>query len=353
MKTTARPAAVDAFEIGSFVIPPGSRLSVDLPFSLLSNHTPMTLPVHVVHGTRPGPVLFISAAVHGDEVLGVEIIRRILRRPALKRLRGTLLAIPIVNAYGFISHSRYLPDRRDLNRSFPGSGGGSLAAQLADLFLREIVQRSDVGIDLHSASANRTNLPQVRVSDYEGRLRELADAFGAPLIMEANLREGSLRAAAREHGVDMLLYEGGEALRFDEFAIRVGERGILSVMRTLGMVAEKAGPAPRRLPVLSRKSSWVRAPAGGLFRAYRPSGAAVGDDDILGVISDPFGEKEVEVTAGMSGIIIGRTNLPVINQGDALFHIARVAKPDEAENTIGAISGEIDSHTMFDEDEII
>ena len=170
------------FRIGPCDIAPGTRQSVDLPVSVLSNHTKMTLPVHVVHGSKPGPVLFLSAVVHGDEILGVEIIRRVLRHAALKHLGGTVLAVPIVNALGFLNHSRYMPDRRDLNRSFPGSDHGSLASLLADLFMREVVMRSDYGIDLHTAALHRTNLPQIRVAPDQPELIELAEAFGAPVV---------------------------------------------------------------------------------------------------------------------------------------------------------------------------
>jgi predicted deacylase len=346
-------AGVNAFEIGGILLPPGARRTVDLPVSQLSNHTPMHLPVHVVHGRAPGPVIFVSGVIHGDEIQGVEIIRRVLKSPALDALAGTLLAIPIVNGYGFIARSRYLPDRRDLNRSFPGSDRGSLAAQLANLFLKEIVARADIGIDLHTAGAHRTNLPQIRVDKPSARLEALAEAFGAPVVLEAALRPGSLRLAAREIGVDVLLYEGGEALRFDELSIRIGARGVLSVMQALGMVPADAVAPPQRKPVRVRDSSWVRAPDGGIFRAYRGTGDAVAQGELLGMVSDPLGEVEHEVRARLSGIVIGRANLPVVNQGDALFHIAELMRIEAAERHIGAIGSEVETLPLFDEDEII
>ena len=209
-----------AFEIGGQRIAAGTRARVDIPVSQLSNHTPVNLSVEVIHGRRAGPVLFVSAAIHGDEVIGVEILRRLLRAAPLTAMTGTLLAVPIVNTFGFLNHSRYLPDRRDLNRVFPGVAQGSMASQLAHIFMQEVVRRADVGIDLHSAAIHRTNLPQLRLTPGNERLAELGAAFGAPVMMEAKLREGSLRMAAEEAGVDVLLYEGGEGLRFDEFAAR-------------------------------------------------------------------------------------------------------------------------------------
>ena len=341
------------FELDGNSVPAGSRATVDLPVSVLSNHTPIMLSVQVVHGTRPGPTVFVSAAVHGDEIIGVEIIRRLLRSPALKRLAGTLLCIPVVNAFGFISHQRYLPDRRDLNRSFPGSANGSLAGQLAHMFLSHIVARCEVGIDLHSAAINRVNLPQIRVSPSDDHALELAEAFGAPIILLSDLRPGSLRGEARERGVSMLLYEAGEGLRFDEFAVRAGVAGILRVLRKLNMTAQRHAPERKHKPLTSRGSSWVRAPAGGILRAFRTIGDSVAENEMVGVISDPFGEVETEVNARHAGLIIGRTNLPVVNQGDALFHVARVEKPHAAGGRVDEIAEALQSDPMLDEDEIL
>lgn len=342
-----------AFEMGGQEVPAGERRTLQLPVSVLSDNTPMSLPVHVIHGRKDGPVLFVSAAVHGDEIQGVEIIRRLLLRSRFQRLEGTLIAVPIVNAYGFISHSRYLPDRRDLNRSFPGSEKGSLASRLANLFLTEVVMRSDIGIDLHSAAVHRSNLPQIRIAKGDAKLDELAMTFGAPIIIQAPVRPGSLRAAAAEHDVDVMLYEAGEALRFDEHAIRVGERGVLSVMHHLGMVSARKSTIPREPSVRSSKSSWVRAPEGGILRTHQMNGAAVAKGDLMGVVSDPFGEVQSEVVAPNAGIVIGRTNLPIVNQGDALFHIAEVSGPVAAGDRIEAMSEDVGNSSMFDEDEII
>ncbi|OSP54678.1 succinylglutamate desuccinylase/aspartoacylase family protein [Pseudoruegeria sp. SK021] len=341
------------FQIGTKRVAPGARRTVELPVSVLSDHTPVSISVHVVHGRRPGPTMFVSAAVHGDEVIGVEIARRLMRAPSLDNLKGTLLIAPIVNTFGFLNHSRYLPDRRDLNRSFPGSPKGSLAARLARLFMVEIVARSDFGIDLHSAAIHRTNLPQIRVSPSKPETMELAEAFGAPVILTAPLREGSMRQAAQKEGVDMLLFEAGEGLRFDEFAVRSGVSGILRVMRKLDMVPAKGIARPTSAPIKATSSSWMRAPAGGLVRMYKTTGEAVHQGDLLGVVSDPFGEVESDLVATESGLIIGRSNLPIVNEGDGLFHIATVSRPDQNEETIGDMATQLSADPLFDEDEII
>lgn len=311
---------------------PGTRTTIELPVGRLYTHTPMTMPIHVIQGKKPGPRLFISAAIHGDEINGVEIIRRLLKLPALKRLSGTIIAVPIVNTYGLINHSRYLPDRRDLNRSFPGTEKGSLAARLANLFMNEIVTQSTHGIDLHTGALHRDNLPQIRANMDDEETHKLASAFDVPVIISSNLRDGSLREAAAEYGIPMLLYEAGEALRFNEISIRAGVKGIVNVMRTLEMLPPSKRKTKKHIePVVARSSSWVRSSESGILRAMVPLGSRVKRNTLLGVVADPFGEFETNVTSTFSGIVIGRTNLPLVNEGDALYHIARFEDIHEVE----------------------
>ena len=309
----------------------------------------MVLPVNVVHGEEPGPVLFISGVIHGDEIQGVEIIRRILVHPALGKIRGTILAVPIVNSFGFINHTRYMSDRRDLNRSFPGSDRGSLASLVADLFFREVVLRSQYGIDLHTAALHRTNLPQVRVAAGDSDLLTLAEAFAPPVILVSKLREKSLRLSAAEAGVKVLLYEGGEALRFDEAAIDMGVKGTIRVMEAIGMIEAAPRRAPMPETVFSISSSWVRAPEGGILHTIRRAGDRVGKREVIGVVADPLGLQSVPVVSEDDGIIVGRTNLPLVNRGDALFHIAK-SKPLAS---IKRMPKPEATAALYDEDEII
>lgn len=317
----------EEFYINKTPVPPGTRTTIDLHVARLYTHSEVTMPVHVVHGRQPGPRLFVSAAIHGDEINGVEIIRRLLKLPLLKHLRGVLLAVPIVNVHGFINHSRYLPDRRDLNRSFPGSADGSLTARLAHLFVTEILLNATHGIDLHTGSLHRSNLPQIRANlDHEETLR-LARSFPVPVLLNAPIREGSLRDVAARHDIPVLLYEAGEALRFNEPSIKVGLRGVVDVMRALEML-----PPPktrsRRTPLAVRASTWVRSPESGIFRTTSILGQQVRKGDVLGVVADPFGERETDIRATTGGIIIGRMHLPLINEGDALFHVAHHERAD-------------------------
>ncbi len=330
----------DGFAIGGAVVAPATRKTLELPVASLYSHAPMTLPVQVICGKVDGPRLFVSAAVHGDEINGVEIIRRLLRLPLLKKLRGTLLAIPIVNVYGFVNRSRYLPDRRDLNRSFPGSVRGSMAARLADLFLREIVDRSDYGIDLHTGAIHRENLPQLRANLDDAETARIATVFRVPVLLNSDLRDGSLREIAAERGIPMLLYEAGEALRFDEHAIRAGVKGIIAVMRELKMLPASSRQSRQPEPLVARSTSWVRAERSGILRATAALGTRVRKGETVGVIADPFGEQESEVLAGNHGIVIGRTNLPLVNEGEALFHLARFESTRVAEDVVEAFQAD-------------
>lgn len=340
------------FEIDTQIIAPGTRASVTLPVSTLPDHTPVGLSIEVLHGKRAGPTMFVSAAVHGDEVIGVEIVRRLLRSPQLSALRGTLMVIPVVNSFGFLSRSRYLPDRRDLNRCFPGHPSGSLGSRLAHIFLNDVVLRCDFGVDLHSAAVHRTNLPQVRVSAGDALTHKMALDFGAPVVLTSSLRDGSLRAVAAKSGVPIVLYEAGEGLRFDEMAVRAGVAGILRVMRGQDMLPAKGIAKAKSAPHLCSNSHWLRAPAGGLLRTFRAEGEMVAQGDLLATISDPFGAVDTDLIADAPGILIGRAILPVVNEGDAVFHLAQLS-PRADEDTVDDLASQLESDPMFDEDEII
>lgn len=317
------------------IIRPGDRISIKLPSPELYTYTPIDIPVNVINSKNPGPRLFVCGAIHGDEISGVEIIRRLLKLSVLKKLKkGSLIAVPIVNMYGFIYQSRYLPDRRDLNRSFPGRKTGSLTSRLARLFMDEIVTHCTHGIDLHSGTIHRRNLPQIRVNLEQHGTERLAKAFNAPVILSANLRDGSLRRAASEIGIPVLVYEGGEALRFNEIAIRTGVRGVLNVMKELGMIDKTNGHkkiAPIR-PITVRSSIWIRAPRSGIMHAFKSLGKKVEKGERIGIIADPFGSEEIDIISPRTGIIIGHTNIPLINGGEALFHIACFKKVKNAKS---------------------
>lgn len=333
------------FEIGGKLIQPGQRVTVELAVPDLYTHTGITLPVCVIHGRKDGPVLFLSGAIHGDEINGVEIIRRILKSKAMNNLKGTLLAVPVVNIYGFINKTRYLPDRRDLNRSFPGSETGSLASRMANVFLSEIVSRCTHGIDLHTAAIHRDNLPQIRALMDDPETQRIALAFSLPVILNTRIVEGSLRESAEKTGVSVIVYEAGEALRFDEASIRGGVKGIISVMREIDMLPKSKKPHREYNPLVAKSSTWVRAPQSGILRSMKVLGATVTKNELMGFISDPFGETEKEVRATEHGIIIGRTNIPLVNEGEALFHIAQFKSTRDVAGQVEQSRNELDPST--------
>ncbi len=307
--------------IGGEAIAPGQRRRIEIPVSRLPTQTLITLPVVVIHGKEPGPILWLSAAIHGDEINGVDIIRQVLEIVRPKELRGTLLAVPVVNIFGFIEQSRYLPDRRDLNRSFPGSAQGSLASQLAHLFMTEIVNHSTHGIDLHTAAQPRINLPQIRANLDDPETYRCAKAFGAPILLHANTRDGSLRQSASKQGIPILLYEAGEALRFDPESIRVGVEGIFRVMNALEMYENPfSSVQPNSVEV--RETKWVRGPISGIFHLKVKLGQSVEKRQLLGFITDTFGDTNVKVRAPQEGIVIGHTQNPLVNQGDGIINLA-------------------------------
>ncbi len=325
-KTGSKAKARAPFEISGVRAPAGKLTQVELRVARMPTGMWMSLPVGVLHGRHPGPVIWISAAIHGDELNGVPIIRHVIDRIDPKELSGTVLAVPAVNVFGLVQESRYLPDRRDLNRCFPGSKRGSSASQLAHLFMQEIVEPCELGLDLHTGSGGRTNLPQVRCDLEEPETARLAAEFGAPVSLHARLRDGSLRAAARELGKTVLVYEAGEANRFDVEAIDTGVGGVLRVMKALGMIPYGV-EAPEKTPKICWASSWVRARRTGFCEMLVRLGAEVDEGQSVAVVFDALGRDRSLVKAKSSGILIGHVTSPIVHRGDAIAHIAEVSAP--------------------------
>jgi predicted deacylase len=309
------------YTIDNIEIKRGERLRINIDMGSIYDFTDVKMPVEVIRGKKDGPTLFVSSTIHGDEINGIEITRRLLEHKALKNICGMLIVIPIVNIFGFNDRSRYLPDRRDLNRCFPGIKNGSLASQLAHKFMREIVLKSDFGIDLHTGSFNRCNHPQIRADLSDKRTLRMAQAFEAPIIVNSNLRDGSLRAAVVSADIPMILFEAGEALRLDENSIKIGVSGILNVMGEIGMI-KSTKKSPQKKTFIARSSSWLRAPKSGINMPKIKLGSVVKKGDVISEIANPFGDHKSLIKAHESGILIGMSLLPLANKGDALFHIA-------------------------------
>lgn len=333
---------MEKLTIGGVDILPGETKRIELPMPLLYTNTQMSIPVHVQRGKRPGPTLFVSSAIHGDELNGIEIVGRLLKSRSIKNLRGTLIAVPMVNVYGVLNQSRYMPDRRDLNRSFPGNKKGSLAGRIAHLFLNEIVQHCDYGIDLHTGAIHRSNLPQIRGNLNDEGTLAIAKAFGMPVLLNAEERDGSLRQTASERGVKVILYEAGQALRYDEFSIRAGVKGIVNVMREIGMLNKRKGSDKPVKLFIARQSGWVRASESGFVNHVAQLGDHVNEGDRLATISDPFGTVLDTIISLNEGVVIGKQNIPLTQEGDAMYHIAYFSKPDSVAEHVELLQDTLD-----------
>ncbi|KUG09437.1 succinylglutamate desuccinylase/aspartoacylase family protein [Solirubrum puertoriconensis] len=322
MSTPAAPPARNPdILLNNQIISPGEQVLTRLVISRLPSGTVIDVPVHVFRATEPGPTVLLMAGMHGDEVNGIETIRRMIRRGQLQHpLRGTIIAIPILNIYGFLNFSREVPDGKDVNRSFPGSPRGSVASRVAHRFMREIMPLVDYGIDYHTGGAARSNHPQVRcLMGEDAETDALAAAFAAPFTLHADLRPGSLREAAMRQGRRIIVYETGESLRLDEYGIEIATAGTFRFLKHLGMLAE--APEPTQAPVVCRKHTWLRAKFAGLFRTHMQTGQYVEKGQEYGIVADPYGEMAVRLVSPVSGYIIGLNHMPVVNQGDALLHI--------------------------------
>lgn len=300
-------------------IQPGEFKEININIARLPSHTLIDTPIYVSRAPEEGPVLALIAGMHGDELNGMEIVRRILDRGLHKVKRGTVICMPIINVYGFLNYSRDVPDGKDVNRSFPGRKNGSLASRVAYYLMQEVIPYIDCGIDFHTGGAMRANYPQVRALLRDQVNLELANAFYAPFTIDTGFRPNSLRREASRKGKKIIVYEGGESLRFDPQAIEEGVAGTLRLMKYLNMI--DSAPEPNQENHVIWSTSWVRAKHAGLFQPNIQCGQLVHRGEWVGTITDPFGEFKEEVKATQTGYVIGLNNRPVINAGDALMHL--------------------------------
>jgi predicted deacylase len=314
------------------VIQPGEIASLAFPMPEISSYAPIYMPIKVVHGKQTGPTLLVLAAIHGDELNGTEIVNRLLALSLLKKLKGTLIMIPVFNVYGYITRSRYLTDGLELDKAFPGRASGSHAARLAHIFTSEILTQVDYCIDLRTGAINHSNLPQVYVNPEIHESEQLARAFKAPVICHVKLTKNTLRETASKKNIPYLVYEAGEALRFDERAIKVGLKGIINVLRSIHMLPESAKPKNKVITsFVVEHYNWVRAPKSGTAYSSVQLGQKVTKKEQIAVIKDPFGSSDsAYVYAPHAGIIVGRNNLPLVHEGETLFQIAIFKKEKEA-----------------------
>ncbi|HEY9117870.1 MAG TPA: succinylglutamate desuccinylase/aspartoacylase family protein [Roseivirga sp.] len=307
------------FIISGKPIMPGEEAVINVNIARLPSHSDINLKITVARALEDGPTLLLSGGLHGDEINGTEIVRRIIEKDQHKPKVGTVICIPIINMFGFINFSRYVPDGKDVNRSFPGNKNGSLASRVAHYLTNNIIPKIDVGLDFHTGGADRTNYPQIRCVMKEERNKAIAEAFEPPFILNSPFRPKSLRQTAARMGKHILVFEGGESARFDEQAIQVGINGALRVMKHLGM-RERAPDAMQKTKIINH-SSWVRAKYSGIFLAQVKSGDLIEKNQVIGYVAEPFGSFKHKIKSPATGYIIGLNNNPIVHQGDALMHI--------------------------------
>jgi len=315
-----------SLKISNITIQPGERITVALPTPQVYTCAPMYIPIHIVHGKKQGPTLLVCGAMHGDEINGVSITQRLLNLRLLKSIQGTLIVIPALNIYGMITQSRNLPDRRDLDGSFPGSHSGSFAARLAHLLTEEIFSHVTHCIDLHTGEPHISKFPQVQTNLEHQEASQLASFFQAPVILNSQSQKGLLWLLHREEKkIPTIVYETGEALRLDERGIRVGAQGIIRIMRNLNMLSLPPKGSKNPESIRLESEYWVRAPSSGLCEVFHKLGSFVKKGSRIARIFDPFGtEQKEEVFSPFDGIVISRNNLPILNEGEPILQLAEM-----------------------------
>lgn len=301
-------------------IKPGDSVCLQFDVAKLHTRNSIQVPIFIERAKKEGPVLLLLGGVHGDEINGVEIVRRIIRKKINKPSRGTIICIPVFNIFGFLHLSRKFPDGRDLNRVFPGSSKGSLASQFAYEFKKEIAPHIDYVMDFHSGGADRVNIAQTRCMLDDEKTLELAKAFSAPFIVQSKFISKSLRETFHGLGIPALLFEGGKSMLYDEEAIQHGVQGAKNVIRFLKMKRWKS--VPKNKSIIVKKSKWLRATHSGMFHVHVKNGEWITKKTVLGIITDPFGEFERKIYAPFDCYIFCVNISPIVNRGDAIFHVS-------------------------------
>ncbi|MFL5814196.1 MAG: succinylglutamate desuccinylase/aspartoacylase family protein [Bdellovibrionia bacterium] len=319
-------SSTTSFTVSGIVIHPGETREIYLKVSESFLSSSILIPVTVIRGKKPGPTAFVTAAIHGDEINGTDIVRRLIFDIDHEQLSGTLIAIPVVNIPGFLGQSRYLPYHRDLNRFFPGKKNGNNAQTFAHRIFKEVVSKCDFGIDLHTAASGRSNLPHVRGDMSDPEVRKLARAFGATVMVNQTGIRGSLRREATKVGVPTILFEAGETGRFSKRVSQAGLRGVLNVLAEMKMLPASVGHKRPPFQVIVRESEWIRAEKGGILDLDIRPGDLVYKGDTIGEILNPFGRTVTQIRAPHTGIIIGIATQPMTIPGTAIAHVARLKK---------------------------
>ena len=317
----------DILDILGEKIAPGQSATVNFEVAKLHTQSDIKVPVIIERSKNPGPTVLITAGIHGDEVNGVEIVRQLIAKGINKPKKGTVICLPVINVYGFINMSREFPDGRDLNRVFPGSKSGSLASRVAHRLVTEVVPYADLILDFHTGGADRFNAAQIRIVSDDRKLNKLAQIFGPPIILYTKNITKSFRHTCSKMGVPMLLFEGGKSFHINNTITNTGVNGVKRVLHHMEMLKHKfTVSAPKKSCVRITSSKWIRAAHSGMFKPQVKLNTMVNKGDILGHITDPYGNSNFSVKAPNKGYIFNVNESPIIYQGDAIFHISTTIK---------------------------
>lgn len=308
----------------------GESKTIDFSIAKLYTATPIEIPIIIERSTIPGPTVLITAALHGDEINGVEVVRQLIARKLNKPKRGTIICVPILNIFGFLNGSRFFPDGRDLNRVFPGTQSGSLASRVAYHFTKKVLPHADYCLDFHTGGASRFNAPQIRIKPGDEKLMELAKIFNAPFTVYSNNIDKSYRSTCSKMGIPSLLFEGGKSLESNKHVVKEGVDGIQRILHHLDMLNKKTVPSSAHgKTVIVEKAKWVRAHKSGLLHVKIDCGKFVTKGELLATITDPYGTMRTRVSSPNDGYIINVNHSPIVHQGDAIFHLSTATSEEE------------------------
>jgi uncharacterized protein len=308
---------------------PGKSKTINMQIGKLHTMTDLHIPIIVERSKKEGPVVLLTAGLHGDEINGTEIVRELIVKKINKPKRGTIICIPVINIFGFVNQTREFPDGRDLNRIFPGSKTGSLASQFAYYILKEIIPHIDYAIDFHAGGAQRFNAPQIRIVPNNAELKTLSDVFGAPFTLYSNNISGSFRSSCDKMNVKMLLFEGGKSVDINNAVTKEAVEGTKRFLMHFGMLKNKHEISKPHQTIYIEKSDWIRANFSGMFHGLKQIGSYVTKGELLATISDPFGKVSHKLKAPHAGYLINVNDAPIVYQGDAVFHISTKLENDE------------------------
>ncbi len=311
----------DPLQICGIEVQPGEKLTLALPTPEIYSCAPMHIPMHIIHGKQAGPRMLICATLYGDESNGIDIVHRLLNLSLLKKLRGTLICVPVMNVYGLINHSRLLPDGHDLANSFPGSEKGSFASRLAHLFTSEVINLMTHCINIRCGESHIYKFPQVHYHPDDREATQMAQNFGAPIVLPSIEKTGFFYSESGLPKCPTLIYEGGEAHRIDDYSAKIGVKGIIKVLKQLHMIQLKSEPKKTEVLTFS-ESLWIRAPTSGLFHLRKKIGQPVQQDQVIASIADPFGTSaSIDILTPRSGIISAITTHPQVYEGQGIIEI--------------------------------